>query len=458
MRTRPKILAIAFLMILALSISVAPWGYVNAQISRSHSTTERSSTSGAVGARSTLSSSTPYILAGGQNGEWFTPTQTPALYKVTLSGLGGVSKSLVTESNSGAVWSGGWNGSDWLATGWGSGDSNGLNPYFDIYDNQVQSELYFSNYTQDSAAEQEWSGGDVFSATWNGSTWLLTGMGSGVLTPGDGAVNHYSMAFLTSNGTFIDLSQSIPQNIDGILYASSWNGFNWLVGGGWYGFNTGVLYQVTPNGAIVDLTSVIKEWVPDFSTVQSIEWNGTDWMIGGVGFLALYNPTTGAVYDLTDALDSVLNTVDSLDNSMTNAVNSIVWTKGNWMLAGGAPVGFEGTENQTAWVASFDPQSGQFSDLTSQVIPFSILHGSMSSILSMACDDVGCALGGFSGSNPVLMWYKGSGTMDLSYTLTSGNMTYVQWVGVSDGVSTTASPSIHAPQPGPRILPLGLLY
>ena len=445
-------------MILALSISVAPWGYVNAQISRSHSTTEQSSTSGAVGTSSTLSSSTPYILTGGQNGEWFTPTQTPALYKVTLSGLGGVSKSLATESNSGAVWSGGWNGSDWLITGWGSGDSNGLNPYFEIYDNQAQSELYFSNYTQDSAAEQEWSGGDIFSGTWNGSTWLLTGMGSGVLNPGYGVVNHYSMAFLTSNGTFIDLSESIPRNIDGILYASSWNGFNWLVGGGWYGFNTGVLYQVTPNGAIVDLTSVIREWVPDFSTVQSIEWNGTDWMIGGVGFLALYNPTTGAVYDLTGALDSALNTIDSLDNSMTNAVNSIVWTKGTWMLGGGAPVGFEGTEKQTAWVASFDPQSGQFSDLNSHVIPSSMLQDSMSSILSMACDDLGCALGGFSGISPVLLWYNGSGTMDLSYTLPSGNMTYVQWVGVSDGVSAAVSPSIHVQQSGPRILPLGILY
>ena len=444
-------------MILALSISSTSWGYVNAQISHIHSTTEQSSASGGVGTDTNISSA-PFILAGGQNGEWFTPSQTPALYKVSLSGLGGASNSLPTESNSGAVWSGGWNGSDWLVTGWGSGDSNGLNPYFDFYDSQAQSELYFSNYTQDSAAEQEWSGGDVFSATWNGSMWLLTGMGSGVLNPGDGAVNHYSMAFVTSNGTFIDLSQSIPQNIDGILYASSWNGFNWLVGGGWYGFNTGVLYQVTPNGAIVDLTSVIKEWVPELSTVQSIEWNGTDWMIGGVGFLALYNPTTGAVYDLTGALDSVLNTADSLHDYMINAVNSIVWTKGTWMLAGGAPVGFEETENQTAWVASFDPQSGQFYDLTSQLIPSSILQGSMSSILSMACDDVGCALGGFSSNNPVLIWYNGSVTTDLSSTLSSGNMIYVQWVGVSDGVSATAGTTIHAPQRGPRILPLGLPY
>ena len=167
-------------------------------------------------------------------------------------------------------------------------------------------------------------------------------------------------------------------------------------------------------------------------------------MIGGVGFLALYNPSTGAVYDLTDALDSVLNTNDSLDNSMTNAVNSIVWTNDTWMLAGGAPVGFDGSENQTAWVASYDPQSGQFSDLTSQVIPSSILsESSMSGILSMACDDVGCALGGFAGSNPVLIWYNGSNTMDLSDAIPSGNMNYVQWVGVSDAVGASQSPPVH---------------
>ena len=436
-----------------------PWGYVSAQIYHSNSAVSETVQSGEAKTSAVPSGFTPYILAGGQNGEWFTSTQTPSLYKVSLTSVGGASKSLFTEPNSGAVWGGGWNGSDWLITGWGSGNSNGLNPYFDIYNNQAQSELYFSNYTQDSAAEQEWSGGDIFSATWNGSTWLLTGMGSGVLNPGGAAINHYSMAFLTSNGTFIDLSQSIPQDMDGILYASAWNGFNWLVGGGWYGFNTGALYQVTPTGAIEDMTSMITQWVPNFSTVQSIEWNGTDWMIGGVGFLALYNPSTGAVYDLTGALDSVLNTNDSLDNSMTNAVNSIVWTNDTWMLAGGAPVGFDGSENQTAWVASYDPQSGQFSDLTSQVIPSSILsESSMSGILSMACDDVGCALGGFAGSNPVLIWYNGSSTMDLSDTIPSGNMNYVQWVGVSDAVGASQSPPVHVPQPGPRILPRGIFY
>ncbi len=370
-------------------------------------------------ATSDTSSLPSYILAGGQNGLWFTPSQYPELYKVSLSNdATGTTVPLSTAPNLGTVWTGGWNGSNWLITGWG--DSEGLNPYFDVYDSHAQTQLYFSNYTQAGAAEEEWSGGDVFSTTWNGSTWLLTGMGSGVLDPGDGATNHYSMAFLTSNGTFIDLSQSIPQNQDGILYASAWNGVNWLVGGGFNNFNLGVLYIVSPDGNIVDITNLITEWVPNFNAVQSVAWNGTDWMIGGGNFLAEYNPSTGAVYDLTGALDLALSPNDSMSN-YANSVNSIVWTGTTWIIAGGVPVGFMGPADQTAWVASLDPQSGKFSDLTSHAIPSSILsESSMSGILSMACNDLGCVLGGFAGNSPVLVWYNGSSAIDLSSTIPLG--------------------------------------
>ena len=182
-------------------------------------------------------------------------------------------------------------------------------------------------------------------------------------------------------------------------------------------------------------------------------------MIGGLYFLAEYNPSTGAVYHLTGALDSALSANDSLGNLQTNSVNSIVWTGKAWMIAGGVPVGFEGTENQTAWVASLDPQSGNFSDLTSQAIPSSVLSGnSMSSILSMACNDAGCALGGFAGNNPVLIWYNGSSTLDLSSTIPSGEMTYVQWVGVSAGAAPTFSLPAHTPLPIPRVLPLDVVH
>ena len=133
---------------------------------------------------------------------------------------------------------------------------------------------------------------------------------------------------------------------------------------------------MSPGGNIVDITSLFKQWVHNFNAVQSIAWNGTDWMVGGANFLAEYNPSTGAVYDLTGELDSALTANDSLSSLLTNSVNSIVWTGKAWMIVGGTPVGYWGTENQTAWVASLDPQSGKFSDLTSRAIPSSILSGS----------------------------------------------------------------------------------
>ncbi len=374
-------------------------------------------------------------------GNWFTNSQYPLLYKVSFSGNKPSTSSLATDPSSGTVWTGGWNGSDWLVTGYGWGNSEGLNPYYDVYDSQASQALSFANYTEAASAEQEWAGGDVFSSTWNGTMWLLTGMGSGVLQPNESATNHYSMAFLTSNGTFIDLSQSIPNNMDGILYASSWDGNDWLVGGGYYQWDTGVLYLVTPAGNILDITDQISSSIPNFEAVQSIGWNGTVWMIGGEGFLAAYNPNTGAFYDLTGAVDSELSASDSLDNSEVNSVNSIVWTDGVWMIAGGATVAFVGNESQSAWVASINPQDGTVADLTSRIIPSTILtNSSMSSVLSMACSSSGCVLGGFADSSPMLIWYDGSSEIDLSNNLQG--MHYVQWVGLSGSLSRlNGSPS-----------------
>ena len=257
-------------MVLALLLS-ATWGSQNSQARQGADKSKL--TAGQTISLADTSSLPSYILAGGQNGLWFTPSQYPELYKVSFSNNEHVTVPLSTAPGLGTVWTGGWNGSNWLITGWG--DAYGLNPYYDVYDGQAQSEQNFSNYAQASAAEQEWSGGDVFSSTWNGSTWLLTGMGSGVLDPGYGATNHYSMAFLTSNGTFIDLSQSIPDNRDGILYASAWNGENWLVGGGFYNFNLGVLYSVSPDGNIVDITNLLRTMGPSNLT-RSRASHGTE--------------------------------------------------------------------------------------------------------------------------------------------------------------------------------------
>lgn len=366
------------------------------------------------------------VLVGGQNGAWFSKDQSPTLSKVDLTDDEPISIKIPTVSGQGTVWTGGWNGTDWLFTGWG--DINGLNPYYDIYNGNATAALSFANYTQAISAEAEWDGGDIFSATWNGTVWLLAGMGSGSLYSGQGITNHYSMAFLTAGGEFIDLSQSIPNNTDGILYASSWNGQEWLVGGGWYGYKTGVLYLVSQNGIIHDITSIISKSVPSFSAVQSLAWNGDVWMIGGVGFLAEYNPTTGQVRDMTGMLDSVLGQ-DSLDDSKTNSVNSIAWVNDEWIFAGGVTIAYRGQEAQTAWIASMDPISGSFSDLTTSALPASILNNSnMSSIISISCQTGGCMFGGFAGSNPILVWYNGVNSVDFSHGL---NMTYIQWVALS---------------------------
>ncbi|MDG6904776.1 MAG: hypothetical protein JRN20_03205 [Nitrososphaerota archaeon] len=416
-------------MVIALLIS-STWSFQNSQARQQR--LERATTSEQYAPSFDSSSLPTYILAGGQNGQWFSQSQYPELYRVVFSGDIHEAAPLFTVSGSGTVWTGGWNGSSWLITGWG--DSQGLNPYFEYYDSVAETGVNSSNYAQASAAESEWSGGDIFSSTWNGSMWLLTGMGSGALEPDSWISNHYSMAFLTRNGTFIDISSSIPNNSDGILYTSSWNGNYWLVGGGYYGFDNGILLEVFSDGTIVDVTSSIGQWVPELDSIQSIAWNGTDWMIGGVGFLAEYNPSTGGVYDLTGSLDSALGTNDSLGNAETNSINSIVWTGSEWMIAGGVPIAFEGTEKQAAWVAVMDTNN-KASDLTAKAIPPSILtENSMSSILSMACDRYGCVLGGFAGDNPVLLWYNGQSTTNLSVSLPSGGMTYVEWVGVSDEV------------------------
>jgi hypothetical protein len=376
-----------------------------------------------------------YILAGGQNGSWFTSNQSPLLYKTSFASNEPITVSLDTGPSSGTVWSGESNGSDWLVTGWGDNEQ-GLDPFYGIYANQASAPTNFANYSEAINAEQEWAGGDVFSVTWNGTTWLLTGMGSGILPPNQIETNHYSMAFLTSNGNFVDLSQSIPNNTDGILYASSWDGHDWLVGGGYYQFDTGVLYQVTPSGAVQDITNQIQQFVPEFNAVQSIDWNGTEWMIGGVGFLAAYNPGTGVVYDLTGALDSVLGATDSLQDLNTNSVNSISWIDGNWIFGGGVNVAYVGQENQTAWVATLNTRDGTFADLTSRAIPQTVLsENSMSGILSIACGSTGCALGGFAGNRAVLIWYDGTIATNLSSNME--NMTYVQWVGLSDSSAST---------------------
>ena len=375
-----------------------------------------------------------YIVVGGQGGNWWDSYQYPELFKLSPdfqspSSYNFNASSIATLSGLGTVWSGGFNGSNWLISGWGSGKY--LNPYISLYNETTTGKTHLGNYSEIGTLEQEWAGGDVFAVGWNGTDWLLTGMGSGSLVPGGYPTNHMSIGVLSSNGTFTDLSPQIPNQQDLILYANAWNGQYWLIGGGWFGFSVGALYVLSGDG-LTDITSQIASAVSTFNSIQSIAWNGHDFLIGGVGFLAEYNGSTFT--DLTPQLNSALDMSHSLNNIANNAVNSIAWMGTYWMLAGGTPVAYSSNiSNQSAWVATLTPGSTpSFNDITSAVIPHDILRSDINStILTISCSTwSGCAIGGADSNGGVLLWYNGQKTIDLSSTLT--NMTYVQWVELAD--------------------------
>jgi hypothetical protein len=166
-----------------------------------------------------------YLLVGGQSGSWFTNSQFPRLLQISLSNK--TARRLDPVTGEGTVWSGDYNGSDWLISGWGTDDGSGSpNPYLYVFNGTNA----LSDQVEDSA-EAEWNGGDVFSISSNGSTWFLSGMGSGILPSlSYNATNHLS-AGLFNGTTFTDLSYELPQQMDGILYANAFGDNEWLVGG-----------------------------------------------------------------------------------------------------------------------------------------------------------------------------------------------------------------------------------
>lgn len=144
-----------------------------------------------------------YILVGGQTGTWFRQGQNPQLYKIFLSNQSAVQLNPIPSE--GAVWTGGWNGSQWLVSGWGTSPGpNGSNPYIYLYDGTTQVVAGSLNQYE---SESSWHGGDVFAASHNGRYWLLSGMGSDTLPSfyKGRPVNHLSLA--TFDGyNFTDLS------------------------------------------------------------------------------------------------------------------------------------------------------------------------------------------------------------------------------------------------------------
>jgi len=362
-----------------------------------------------------------YVLVGGQNGTWFSSDQDPRLDKIDL---GNYSKnSLSPVSGDGTVWSGGWNGSQWLISGWGTDQGlNGSDPYIFLYNGQKQ---VIGGSLSLYPAETTWLGGDVFAASSGGRYWLLCGLGSGNLTA-YGTGNHMSLAIFDGS-TFTDLSPRVPHQNDEILYANAWNGQYWLVGGGYGG--DGILFTYDGRN-IVDLTQRIGEAVPGFASVQAIAWNGLYWLIGGDGFLAAYDGHEFT--DLTSGLDSILGP----DIACCSSVNAIAWNGFQWMLGGGAPVAQVGYSR--AWLVNY--ADNRFTDLTSNLSNSNSYSGG-SSILSIGAIGSSWIIGGYFGSQGWLFVDNNGAFTNLSRLVS--DFTYVDWIGTTALNNASSTPYYH---------------
>jgi hypothetical protein len=215
---------------------------------------------------------------------------------------------------------------------------------------------------------------------------------------------------------FTDLSSSVPNQRDAILYANVWNGQYWLVGGGYD--DDGTLFSF--NGTnIANLTAQIAQAVRTFGSVQSLAWNGDYWLIGGVNFLAAY---TGREFiDLTDKLDNVL----AMSGGCCSSVNTIAWNGIEWLLGGGTPVAQTGYSH--AWLVEY--AFNRFTDLTPEISPPISGEEPNSSILSIAVAGTSWVIGGYLKGRGSLLEYSERGFTNLSDLVS--DFTYVNWVGVA---------------------------
>ena len=346
-----------------------------------------------------------YVFIGGQNGTWFEGGQAPRLERIDLENYSVTP--LTPVRSGGTVWGGGFNGSQLLVSGWGSDDAS-PGPYIWLYNGAI---VVTEGSLEDYGQAASWSGGDIFSVSYNGKEWLLSGLGSGVLTSYDPEAPTNHMALATFDGyNFTDLSNIVPEQQDAILYTNAWNGETWLVGGGYK--EEGVLFLF--NGFnVMDLTPEIEKAVPTFASVQSIGWNGQYWLIGGVGFLAEYDGHT--FVDLTQQLkNTVSNDIQS--------INAISWNSQSWLIGGGTPVA-QLTPSH-AWVAAYT--SSGFVDLSSTLPSYISNATQTSSILTITSANGFWMIGGYSGNQGILFTYNDGFLTDYS-RLVSG-LTYVDWV------------------------------
>jgi hypothetical protein len=349
-----------------------------------------------------------YVFVGGQNGSWFQQGQYSRLYQISLPNYSYTTLNPVRSG--GTVWGGAFNGTQLLVSGWGT-DDDSPGPYIWLYDG---ARVVSQNSLDDYGDASSWSGGDIFAASYNGKTWLLSGLGSGAL-PGfsaGGASNHMALGIF--NGvSFTDLSSIVPDQQDAILYANAWNGQYWLVGGGW--LRQGELFTLSGDTHQVnDLLLQATEDISNFTSVQSLAWNGNYWLIGGMGFLAEYDGHH--FIDLTKQLEYALGT------SVFYSVNSLAWNGQSWLIGGGMPIAQLGPSH--AWAVVFARDG--FRNLASSLPASFSNRWQNSSILGVTAIGGTWVLGGYVGNRGFLASYSETSVTDCSYLV--DNFTYVDWV------------------------------
>ncbi len=385
----------------------------------------------------------PYILIGGQAGTWFTNSQSPRFLEMAMSSGKVVNLTNdIPSPQSGSIWTGATNGSQWLVSGFCCPTGNLHSPQIALFGNPSLGKIPFNASLIDRKMAAWW-GGDIFTASFgNKGNWLVAGLGSGCLPsyqpggcPGNQSLgcgnnicyNHMSLG-LFNGSNFIDLSGAqglLPEQNDFILYASAWNGHYWLVGGGYQ--SNEILFRFNPiTSRFTFLTPAIEASTGRQGAITSIAWNGKTWLIGGMGFLASYNGKTFA--SLTSGLNAALPTKDEL--TYPNSVNQILWdaqTK-TWVLGGGLPIALVGSP-ESAWVASY--KSGDrpaFKNVPA--ITASVLSTPQSSVLSLAYSGKTLIVAGYDspGSNRgMILFYDNTTDTVTNMTTSLGNMGYVDW-------------------------------
>lgn len=345
-----------------------------------------------------------YVFVGGQNGSWFQPGQYPRLCKISLQNFSRTQLNPV--SSAGTIWGGGYNGSQLLVSGWGSDDESS-GPYVWLYNG---AKVVTSGSLDDYGEASSWNGGDIFSASYNGREWLLSGLGSGPLPPySNKAINHMSLGAFNGSA-FSDLSSLVPDQQDAILYTNAWNGQYWLVGGGY--LSTHVLFSFDGN-TIVNLAAAARKAIPTVGSVQALGWNGNYWLIGGIGFLAEYDGHR--FVDLTQQLEHALSTY------YFNSVNAIAWNGQSWLIGGGTAIAQ--LYSSHAWFITYN--SDGFTQASPE-LPTYMSNPYGSSILAITSVNGVWFLGGYSGNKGILLAYNEGILTDYS-NLVAG-FSYVDWV------------------------------